>query len=97
MRYSIGYSPDFFDDLTAITDYLSKYSSTASARFKALLRDRINKVKAMPSMYAALSYAPGYRHIVIEKYVAVYRVDEANRRVFMYRLLHGAQDIKNYL
>jgi plasmid stabilization system protein ParE len=97
MRYSIKYSDFFFSDISAVTDYLSKYSSTASIRFKALLRDRIEKAKAMPLMYAILPYAPRYRHIVIEKYVVVYRVDEEHHRIFMYRLLHGAQDIQSYL
>jgi plasmid stabilization system protein ParE len=97
MRYSVEYSDFFFNDLATVADYLSKHSSTAPARFKALLQDRIGKARAMPEMYAILHYAPKYRHIVIEKYVALYRVDTANRKIYMYRLLHGAQDIQKYL
>jgi plasmid stabilization system protein ParE len=97
MKYSAEYSYYFYNDLAIATDNLSQYSGTASARFKALLRDRINKAQEMPMMFASHPDAPRYRHIVVGKYVLIYRVEELAHRIYLYRLLHGSHDIKSYL
>lgn len=97
MKYSATYSSFFFNDLAVATDHLSQFSATASARFKSVLRDRIEKIKAMPDMYSILPFTTEYRHIVIQKYVVIYRVDEKEHTVLLYRLLHGSQDIPRYL
>ena len=97
MEYSLCYSNFFFDDLAVVMAYLSQYSDSAPSRFKDHLFERIEKVKTMPEMYATYSFAPEYRHIVIDRYIVIYRVEKEGRKIYMYRLLHGAQDIQSYL
>lgn len=83
--------------MLAVENYLSQFSETAFTRFKDALLSRIENVKNMPMMYAEYTFAPQLRHIVIDKYVAVYRFYEESNTVYMYRLLHGAQNIPDYL
>ena len=97
MKCSVKYSTFFYNDLAAVEDYLSQFSETAFSRFKDMLYDRIERAKDMPMMYAAYPYAPEYRHIVINKYVVFYRFQEDENTIYMHRLLHGAQNIPDYL
>ena len=97
MKCTVKYSTFFFDDLLAVESYLSQFSETAFSRFRDALQSRIENAKNMPMMYAEYTFAPQFRHIVIDKYVAIYRFYEENNTVFMYRLLHGAQNIPEYL
>ena len=97
MKYSVKYSTFFFNDIAAVETYLSQFSETAFARFKAAFNKSIEKVKATPMMYAVYPFAPEYRHIVIDKYVIIYKFYEKGNIIYMYRLLHGAQNIPEYL
>ena len=97
MKQTVEYSTFFYNDLTVATDYISRFSASASARLIDALRDRIEKVKDMPKMYAVYPFAPEYRHIVIDKYVIIYRLYEDENKIYMYRLLHGSQNITDYL
>ena len=97
MKCTVKYSTFFLNDLATVEDYLSQFSVTAFDRFKDILRDRIENAKNMPMMYAEYTFAPQYRHIVIDKYVVVYRFYESDNVIYMYRLLHGAQNIPDYL
>jgi plasmid stabilization system protein ParE len=90
MKYKVDYSTFFFSDLAVITDYLSQFSSSASLRLKDSLRDRIEKIKVMPNMYEEYRYAPEYRHIVIDKDVVFYQIDDMKKTILLYRFLHGA-------
>ena len=51
----------------------------------------------MPIMSAEYTFAPQYRHIVIDRYVIIYRFHEKENVISLYRLLHGAQNIPDYL
>ncbi len=97
MIYSVEFSKFFLKDLLVAIDYLSQYSLSAPERFRERLYTRIENLKTAPKVYAEYPFAPEYRHIVIDKYIAVYRVEEETNRIFMYRLLHGKQDIASYL
>ena len=97
MKCTVKYSTFFFNDLTVVENYLSQFSETAFTRFMDVLRDRIENVKNMPMMYAEYTFAPQYRHIVIDKYVIIYQFHENENVIYMYRLLHGAQNIPDYL
>jgi plasmid stabilization system protein ParE len=97
MKCTVKYSTFFLNDLAVVGGYLSQFSETAFTHFKDTLHDRIEKAKDMPMMYAAYPFAPEFRHIVIGKYVVIYRFFENDNRIYMYRLLHGAQNIPDYL
>jgi len=97
MKYIVKYSSFFFNDTAAVETYLSQFSESAFPRFKSALDKSIEKIKAMPMMYAVYPFAPEYRHIVIDKYVLIYRFSEKGNTIYMYRLLHGAQNIPEYL
>ena len=97
MKCAVKYSTFFFSDLAVVGDYLSQFSETAFARFKDALRICIENARNMPMMYASYNFAPEYRHIVIDKYVVIYRFFENDNTIYMYRLLHGAQNIPDYL
>ena len=87
MQYTIRFSTFFYNDLAIVTAYLSQYSTSASSRFQARLRAQIDHIREMPDMYEAYRFAPAYRHVVVDKYVAIYKVDEEKREILLYRLL----------
>jgi len=51
----------------------------------------------MPKMYAIYPFAPEYRHFVVDRFVVIYRFEEDTGEILIYRLLHGAQNISDYI
>ena len=96
MKYKLLFSPDSKEDTKAIQLYLRQFSSKAPARFKSLMREKLDKVKSNPQMYEAYRYQPRYRCIPIESYLLFYEVSDQEKVIYIYRVLHGAQDTPNY-
>ena len=97
MKCTVELSVFFVSDITAVEAYISQFSESAFSRFKNMLSRCIDNIRDMPMMYAAYPFAPEYRHVVIDKYVMIYRYIEKENKVSIYRLLHGAQNIPEYL
>lgn len=61
------------------------------------MREKLELVKDNPNMYEEYRYQAKYRCITIEKYLLFYEVDNQNKRIYIFRILHGAQDTSSYL
>ena len=98
MPYTVKPSIHAKEDLKSIVRYLSQYSVNAPSKFKSELRKYIQILSQTPLIFAAYDFNPEYRHVVIYgSYVMFYTVNETDKTVFIYRILHGAQDIDNIL
>ena len=99
IRYQLVLAPEFFEDLTAIRDYIAgELESPAAARRQvARIRDAAQSLKSMPMRHplsdrASLA-AMGVRLIATGGYVVLYRVDEKERCVTIARVLYGRRDL----
>ena len=98
MRYTAKASTQAKNDRKRIVKYLSQFSVNAPIKFKQELKKHIDFVTSTPNMFSRWDSNPDYRHVVIfGSYVMFYTVDEASKIVFIYRILHGSQDIANIL
>jgi len=98
VKYSI--KPSFLskNDKKEIIRYLEQYSSTAPVKFKKELKKYLQILNSTPYIFAVYNTNPEYRHVVVYgSYVLFYTVDDVNKEVFVYRILHGAQDIGNII
>lgn len=97
MKYKAVFSQESREDAKSIQLYLRQFSQNAPSRFKDTLRDKINKVKENPHMYEPYRYQPKYHSIPIEKYLLFNEVDDKQKIIYVFRILHGAQDTPSYL
>ena len=85
-------------DRQNISQYLAQYSASAPNRFKQELERYIGIIGETPLIFSTYNADPRYRHVVIYgSYVMFYTVDETAKTVFVYRVLHGSQNIENIL
>ncbi len=97
MKYKLLFSPESKDDIKSIQLYLKQFSSKAPSRFVSTMREKLDKVKSTPNMYEKYCYQPKYHCMSIEKYLLLYEVDDQNKVIYIFRILHGAQDTPSYL
>ena len=98
MAYKVKTSIFAKDDRKSITQYLSQYSSNAPIKFRNELKKYIGIVSQSPEIFSKYNASPNYRHVVVYgSYVMFYTVEESERIVYIYRILHGSQDIESIL
>ena len=86
------------DDLREIYEQLFEYGMNTQKNFRESFEKFCILVENMPYIYSRYEPNPKYRRAVIEYgYSIFYQVDDLNRRVKVYRVLHGKRDIKNHL
>jgi len=96
--YKIKISKQARTDKNDIVNYLAQFSITAPLKFKSELKKNLDIITKMPNIFALWDYDPRYRHVVVfGSYVLFYTVDEINKLVYVYRILHGSQDIEKIL
>jgi toxin ParE1/3/4 len=85
-------------DLDDIIEYIAieLANPIAATNFLNEVEKRYGYLKNNPFMYGRCYDAhlekESYRKATINNYVLVYKVDEPNRRVIIYRFFYGAQD-----
>ena len=98
MKYTIKTSTFAKADRQNITHYLSQYSTIAPIKFQQELKKYIEIIQQTPHIFSEYIPDRNYRHVVIfGSYTIFYRINETDKTVFLYRILHGAQDIGNIL
>jgi plasmid stabilization system protein ParE len=85
------------DDLDEICEYLSQFYPGTVGRFLEVLEERFDHVAYNPRMYQPYAWNKEYRRIVAGDYLAFYKVDDDEKRVDVYRILHGKRNIPEYL
>ena len=98
MAYRVTTSTFAKDDRKSIVQYLSQYSANAPVKFRNELKKYIGIVSQSPEIFSKYNANPNYRHVVVYgSYVMFYTVEESKRIVYIYRILHGSQDIESIL
>ena len=80
-----------------IKNYLSQFYPSTPQKFLQELKRHIEMLKSTPKMYEEYEGNLSYRKMMIYDYIAFYRIDENEKTVFLYRILHGRQDIGRHL
>ena len=101
--YSVVVSAQADDDLDAILAYfVGKLGNREAAiRFVDAVDGVYDNLARYPMMYG-LSFdgrlaEKGYRSVVIENHIMLYKVDEDHRRVLVARFFYGKRDYGKYL
>ena len=97
MKYTIRYSIFARADVSEIKQYLSQFYPGTPQKFVSQLKEGVAMLKTTPKMFEVYETNPLYRKMVVQSYVVFYRVEEKEKTVFIYRVLHGKQDGERHL
>ena len=97
MYYEIRYLDSAIEDLESILTYLAQFYPNTPKNFIIALKRFEANVAQMPFMYPAYEDVPQYRKALVLNYLVFYAVDETEHRIQIYRILHGAWDIPQYI
>ena len=97
MKYSIKYSVFAREDVREIKKHLAQFYPSTPEKFTSELKRCIAMLVTTPKMFEAYENNTNYRKMVVQDYVVFYRIDEEEKRVLIYRVLHGKQDREQYL
>ena len=89
MGYKIDYHPLAEYDLIGIGDHLSQFYKSTLKNFMEDFEEKISYLKDMPRM--GTTYR-SFRKLVISDYLVFYKVIEDEKRIRIYRIIHGTQD-----
>lgn len=98
MAYKLVAAPLAQQDLDAIFSYLalSLENPSAAAAFANEVEKCYAALEQMPYLYEQCRdpqlAAKGYRKAVIRHYLLIYRVDEAQKTVYLLRFFYGRQN-----
>lgn len=90
-------------ELSEIYDYISKslMAEKAANNFINKLKNNILMLEDMPEICSKLEQYIDkeyqYRKLVINNYVAIYRVDKENKKVYIVRIVYGGRNYLNEL
>ena len=91
------YRPRFLqlaqDDLFQVIDYISEHSLKAADDFLDSLDERLSQICEFPKSCEVYRHNPTLRRLIIGSYLAFYEVDEENKFIKVYRILHGSRNI----
>ena len=98
MKYQVKSSILAKADRQRITKYLAQYSTSAPEKFKQELKRYLDLIGEQPNLFAVFPANPNYRHVVVfGSYSLFYTVNETGKTVWVYRILHAAQNTEGML
>lgn len=97
MKYKVVLLKGARENLREIRTYLSQYYPSTPKKFRTEFEKQVAALQDHPYMFEEYAENPKYRKMVVMNYLAFYKVDEENHLVQIYRVLHGARDIKQFL
>ena len=92
MTYKIKYLP-----LAVQARYLSEFYPKTASRILKEMREKITKLGDTPKMCEIYRLDPTYRRMVVDQYLAFYRVNDKTRVVEIHRVLRGSWNLPQYL
>ena len=96
--YRLEYLPSAQTDILEIDIYLYEYSPAASDKFFNSIENLEENLAHHPFMYPVYEDDPYFRHMTLPyKYRLFYHIDEDDKVIKIYRILHGMRDIKNIM
>ena len=97
MTYKIKYLPLAVQDLNDIARYLSEFYPKTASRILKEMQEKITKLGDTPKMCEIYRLDPTYRRMVVDQYLAFYRVNDETRVVEIHRVLRGSWNLPQYL
>ena len=103
IKYEVILTEKAKRELSEIYDYISKslMAEKAANNFINKLRKSILMLQDMPEICSRLEQYIDkkyrYRKLVINNYVAIYRVDKKNKKVYIVRIVYGGRNYLNEL
>lgn len=101
--YSIYITDLAHEDFDSIISYMAIQLSapTAATEFADAIEKCYDNLKSNPLMYQQCRDVrlkkQAYRRAVIKNYVLVYRIEEKEKRVYIYRIFYGARDYEKLI
>ena len=84
-------------DLDEICRYLSRFYPGTPGRFLDALEKDFDSISFNPNMFPKYEYNSEYRKMVTDDFLVFYKTDEVNKKVYIYRILHGKRSIGTIL
>ena len=85
------------NDIDEICQYLSQFYPGTPGRFLDALEKNFESISANPKMYPQYEYNREYHKSVVGDFLVLYKIDEENNLVRIYRILHGKRNIGTIL
>lgn len=98
MSYKIILSDEAYADIDETLDYITNnlHNPIAARNLLGKIEAEYNELSLNPYMYAACNDVQlrkeGYRKVVINNYVMIYRVDEDSNFVYIVRVFYGGRN-----
>lgn len=98
MDYNIFISEEAHNDIDSVLDYIvnSLKNPTAAQNLLNKIEEIYISIADNPLMYARCNdgrlQKDGYRKVVINNYILIYRIDETNNLVYIVRFFYGGQN-----
>jgi addiction module RelE/StbE family toxin len=103
MEYEVIISPSAKSDIDEILTYIMGELDNVSAatRLADEVDEKIELLTRQPKMFSSSLDSrlaeKGYRRVVIQNYVMLYRIDEDAKQVLVARLFYGKREYEKYL
>ena len=97
MKYKARFSSYAKEDKNEIKTYLSKFYPKTPHRFITLLKEYIDKLKDNPYLYPVYPDRTDYRRMFVGNYIVFYKVNEAEKKIDIYRILRASWDLSKHL
>jgi addiction module RelE/StbE family toxin len=97
LTYTVRFSPFAKKDKKEIKTYLSKFYPDTPHRFTASLKERITNLKDNPYIYPEYPENTDYRRMLVGNYIVLYRINDAEKQIDIYRILRASWDLPKYI
>ena len=97
MKYKVEILPEADLDIDNFMIFLSKQfiSKELLIKLRDVLYYKMYSLEFFPEIFAEVY--KDYRRLLVKNYSIFYKVDNLNKKVIIYRILHQAQNFKKYL
>ena len=96
--YKLEYLPSAEADILEIDSYLYEHNPAAVDKFADSIEKLVEALAQHPFMSPVYEDDPYFRHMtLLYKYRLFYHVDEDDKVVRVYRILHGARDVREIM
>lgn len=100
-KYKIQFTAKAHADLRRLFNYISKelYAPIAAKRVMSAIEDGIRNLADFPLSSPMIDDSflakKGYRKLVVESYIVIYKVSESKSTVIIHRIINAKLDYKN--
>ena len=101
--YEIMMTPDAVDDLTEVRDYIADilHAPETALAYVRSVRKEIGSLSVLPARNMVIDEEPlrsrGIRRLLAKNFFVYYRIDEAEKRVYILNVIYARRDQLNAL